>query len=114
MDDTPTGPRLRAARERVGITAAELARQSGINQATISRVERGMQRPSVDTLSALACALDVPLDDLAGCDGPRLVGVADSPEAAAEIVDDPRQPDGARRVADTTGRVWQDDEEQAG
>jgi DNA-binding XRE family transcriptional regulator/quercetin dioxygenase-like cupin family protein len=41
---------------------AELAREVGVTPSLISQIERGMSRPSVSTLFAIAQALDVPVD----------------------------------------------------
>ena len=60
----PLGPRiahaLRRERERRGFSAAELARRSGVSKATVSQLEAGSANPSVETLWAIATALDVP------------------------------------------------------
>ena len=57
---TPITLRLQALRERRGLSQAELARRSGVSQATISRIEAGKTR-GVDlvTLDRLARALGV-------------------------------------------------------
>lgn len=60
------GDRLRAARENVGWTPAELARQSGVSKAVISRVEGGGQSLSLDSAAKICDALDLSLDQLAG------------------------------------------------
>jgi transcriptional regulator with XRE-family HTH domain len=44
---------LRTARRRAGLTQSELARRAGVPQPTISRIERGVVSPSVDTLVRL-------------------------------------------------------------
>jgi transcriptional regulator with XRE-family HTH domain len=48
---------LREARLRHGVTQAELARRAGTSQAHVSRIERGVVSPSVDTLGGLLRAL---------------------------------------------------------
>jgi transcriptional regulator with XRE-family HTH domain len=48
---------LREARARRGIDQAGLARRAGTNQAYVSRVERGVVSPSVQTLTRLLSAL---------------------------------------------------------
>jgi transcriptional regulator with XRE-family HTH domain len=47
------GSVLREARERAGLTQADLARHAGTSQATISAYELGIKDPSVGTLSRL-------------------------------------------------------------
>ena len=44
---------VRTARRRSGLTQRELARRSGIAQPTISRIERGLMSPTLDTLGPL-------------------------------------------------------------
>ena len=60
------GPRLRALRRRRGITLADLARTTGVSQSTLSRLESGRRRASLQLLLPLARAYGVPLDDLVG------------------------------------------------
>jgi transcriptional regulator with XRE-family HTH domain len=51
---------LRRERERHGISLAELARRAGVAKSTLSQLEAGSGNPGVETLWALAVALDVP------------------------------------------------------
>ncbi|MER0443690.1 XRE family transcriptional regulator [Streptomyces sp. Edi4] len=60
------GPRLRALRRERGITLAALAATTGISESTLSRLESGQRRPSLELLLPLARTYDVPLDDLVG------------------------------------------------
>lgn len=53
--------RLREERERQGISMTILAARSGLAQATISFVERGIRNPTLDTLLRIAGVLDVEL-----------------------------------------------------
>jgi transcriptional regulator with XRE-family HTH domain len=46
----------------VGFTQKELASASGIDQADISRIERGESNPTTETLDALARPLGVTLE----------------------------------------------------
>jgi transcriptional regulator with XRE-family HTH domain len=51
---------LKQARERRGLTQAELADAAGVDQATVSRLEIGrVSNPSFDTVKKLARALRV-------------------------------------------------------
>lgn len=52
-DDT-LGGRVRAARHRGGLSAAELARLSGVTQGAISQIEGGSRQPSKDLLFRIA------------------------------------------------------------
>jgi len=60
------GPRLRALRERRNITLAALSKATGISVSTLSRLESGGRRPSLELLLPLAKAHQVPLDELVG------------------------------------------------
>jgi ribosome-binding protein aMBF1 (putative translation factor) len=53
--------RVRQARERLGITQAELASRIGSTQPAIARLEAGGSTPSLDTLRRIAAALDLEL-----------------------------------------------------
>jgi transcriptional regulator with XRE-family HTH domain len=60
------GPRLRALRRRRGTSLIELAAETGLSASTLSRLENGKRRPTLEQLLPLARAHDVPLDDLVG------------------------------------------------
>lgn len=60
MLQTAIASSLRRERERHGISLAELARRAGIAKSTLSQLEAGTGNPGVETLWALAVALDVP------------------------------------------------------
>lgn len=75
LDDTPppgddalvldgVGPRLRELRLAAGATLADLSATTGISVSTLSRLESGQRRPSLELLLPLARAHQVPLDDL--------------------------------------------------
>ena len=48
--DQPIGPRLRQIRLRHGLSQRQLARQSGVANATISQIEAGKLNPTVSML----------------------------------------------------------------
>lgn len=60
------GPRLKQIRNQRGGTLAELARTTGISKSTLSRLESGQRRPSLELLLPIAQAHQVPLDELVG------------------------------------------------
>ncbi len=60
------GPRLRALRRERGITLAALAAVTGVSESTLSRLESGRRRVTLELLLPLARTYDVPLDDLVG------------------------------------------------
>jgi transcriptional regulator with XRE-family HTH domain len=60
------GPRLRALRRDRGITLADVAATTGVSESTLSRLENGQRRPTLELLLPLSRIYDVPLDDLVG------------------------------------------------
>lgn len=58
------GPRLRALRRDRGLTLEALAKDSRISVSTLSRLESGIRRPTLDLLIPLARAHRVALDQL--------------------------------------------------
>ncbi|ADB30220.1 transcriptional regulator, XRE family [Kribbella flavida DSM 17836] len=80
-------PRLRRMREKKSVTLAELSRTTGISTSTLSRLESGQRKPSLELLLPIAAALAVPLDDIVAA--PRVV--------------DPRVPQNAGR---SNGRLF--------
>lgn len=58
--------RLRMVRTRRGMTLMEVAEQTGISKSTLSRLETGQRRPTLELLLALSLTYRVPLDDLVG------------------------------------------------
>ena len=61
-----TGPRLRALRKERETTLADLAAETGISVSTLSRLESGARRPTLELLLPLARAHGVTLDELVG------------------------------------------------
>jgi transcriptional regulator with XRE-family HTH domain len=60
------GTRLRALRRQRETTLAALAEATGISVSTLSRLESGQRRPTLELLLPLARAYGVQLDDLVG------------------------------------------------
>ena len=60
------GPRLRALRAHRDVTLAALSEQTGVSVSTLSRLESGQRKPTLELLLPLARAYQVPLDDLVG------------------------------------------------
>jgi transcriptional regulator with XRE-family HTH domain len=58
------GPRLRALRKQRGTTLGQLADATGISVSTLSRLESGGRKPTLELLLPLARAHQVPLDEL--------------------------------------------------
>ncbi|MFG2282386.1 helix-turn-helix domain-containing protein [Streptomyces asoensis] len=70
------GPRLRVVRERRGVTLAAVSGATGISPSTLSRIETGRRKPTLEVVLRLAKEYGVALDELAG--------TAPAPEAAPE------------------------------
>ncbi len=60
------GVRLKRLRMQRGVTLTSLAAATGISKSTLSRLESGQRRPSLELLLPLAQAYRVPLDELVG------------------------------------------------
>jgi transcriptional regulator with XRE-family HTH domain len=60
------GPRLKRLRAQRGVSLSELSETTGISRSTLSRLETGQRRASLEVLLPLAQAYRVPLDDLVG------------------------------------------------
>ena len=63
---TAAGPRLRALRRQHDLTLEELSAQTGISTSTLSRLESGGRRPTLELLLPLARIYGVTLDELVG------------------------------------------------
>ncbi|WP_422774148.1 helix-turn-helix domain-containing protein [Plantactinospora sp. WMMC1484] len=61
---TSVGPRLRSLRQQRGSTLTQLAEVTGISVSTLSRLESGGRRPTLELLLPLARAFQVSLDEL--------------------------------------------------
>jgi transcriptional regulator with XRE-family HTH domain len=66
LDNTldAVGPRLQQLRQRRDITLNGLAEETGISASTLSRLEAGLRRPTLEQLLPLARAYGVTLDEL--------------------------------------------------
>jgi transcriptional regulator with XRE-family HTH domain len=60
------GPHLRRLRERRGVTLTAVALKTGISKSTLSRLENGQRKPSLELLLPLAETYHLPLDELVG------------------------------------------------
>ena len=55
------GRRVKLLRQRLQLTATELAAEAGLSPGMLSKIENGGTSPSLSTLKALARALNVPM-----------------------------------------------------
>jgi transcriptional regulator with XRE-family HTH domain len=62
----PLGEMIREQRRMAQLSLRELSRMTRVSNAYLSQVERGLHEPSVRVLSAVAQALDVPLESMMG------------------------------------------------
>jgi transcriptional regulator with XRE-family HTH domain len=60
------GPRLKRVRTQRDVTLTELAAATGISKSTLSRLESGQRKPSLELLLPIAQAHRIPLDELVG------------------------------------------------
>jgi transcriptional regulator with XRE-family HTH domain len=60
------GPRLRTIRRQRETTLADVSAQTGISVSTLSRLEAGRRRPTLELLLPLAQAYGVQIDELVG------------------------------------------------
>ena len=55
------GAQIREFRKHLKMTVVEVSKQAGLSQGMLSKIERGVTSPSLNTLSAIAGALNVPV-----------------------------------------------------
>ena len=65
-EPSKVGGRLRAERERLGISLRELARRVGVSPSLVSQIELDRVNPSVSTLYALVTELGMTMGDVFG------------------------------------------------
>jgi len=58
------GESVRETRKSAGLSQERLAEKAGLSTVFISRIERGVESPSVDSLVKIARALDITAHDL--------------------------------------------------
>jgi transcriptional regulator with XRE-family HTH domain len=94
VEASKIGSRLRAERERLGISLRELARRVGVSPSLVSQIELDRVNPSVSTLYALVTELGMTMSDVFGDSQPgeRAVpqlrggdGLAERPETRPVI-----------------------------
>ena len=84
--------RLKAQRERQGLTIAQLAERSGVDKGAISKLETGRQiNPTVDTLCRIAAGLGIKIgltvqaEDISAVKGPEFPA-SPSPTVPARVL----------------------------
>jgi len=103
------GPRLRRLRTQRRVTLTALASTTGISKSTLSRLETGQRRPTLELLLALSHAYRVPLDDLVGAPdvGDPRVRLKPGRVKGRTVIPLTRQPDGmqAWKIVIPTSKV---------
>jgi len=61
MDDINIGKTISDIRKKQNLTIKDLADQASVTSSMLSQLERGLANPSINTLKAIAQALNVPL-----------------------------------------------------
>ena len=103
------GSRLKQVRTGRQATLTGVSRATGISKSTLSRLETGQRRPTLELLLALSQAYRVPLDDLVGAPevgDPRL-RLKPGRVKGRTVIPLTRQPDGVQawKIVIPTGKV---------
>jgi transcriptional regulator with XRE-family HTH domain len=61
---SPLGSQVRTLRRERGLTLKALGRRAGLSHPFLSQVERGLARPSLESVQRIASALEVPVGQL--------------------------------------------------
>jgi transcriptional regulator with XRE-family HTH domain len=101
--------RLKRLRLERDITLTALARTTGISKSTLSRLETGQRRPTLELLLALSRVYRVPLDDLVGAPdvGDPRIRLKPGRVKGRTVIPLTRQPDGmqAWKIVIPTSKV---------
>jgi transcriptional regulator with XRE-family HTH domain len=103
------GPRLRRLRTRRRLTLTGVAQSTGISKSTLSRLETGGRKPTLELLLALSHAYRVPLDDLVAApeEGDPRIRLKPGRVKGRTVIPLTREPDGrqAWKIVIPTGNV---------
>ncbi|MEA2289598.1 MAG: hypothetical protein QOD55_1595 [Solirubrobacteraceae bacterium] len=88
------GALIRAQRMAAGLSLRDLAERTTVSNAYLSQIERGLHEPSLSVLSAIARALELPLDGLLARAGVLRAGAGEGEgtlarDTEAAIIADP-------------------------
>lgn len=67
--DIDLAVKFRAARIKCGISQSMVARRAGVDVKTVARTEAGTSVPRLETLAALASAVEIDMSELIGPEG---------------------------------------------
>jgi transcriptional regulator with XRE-family HTH domain len=103
------GARLRRLRTQRRMTLTSVAKATGISKSTMSRLETGQRRPTLELLLALSHAYRVPLDDLVAApeEGDPRIRLKAGRVKGRTVIPLTRQPDGmqAWKIVIPTSKV---------
>jgi transcriptional regulator with XRE-family HTH domain len=103
------GPRIRQVREQRRMTLTGVAGATGISKSTLSRLETGGRRPTLELLLALSHVYRVPLDDLVAAPevGDPRIRLKPGRVKGRTVIPLTRQPDGmqAWKIVIPTSKV---------
>jgi transcriptional regulator with XRE-family HTH domain len=103
------GPRLKRVRTQRRMTLTGVAETTGISKSTLSRLETGQRRPTLELLLALSQTYRVPLDDLVGAPevGDLRIRLKPGRVKGRMVIPLTRQPDGmqAWKIVIPTSKV---------
>jgi transcriptional regulator with XRE-family HTH domain len=103
------GPRLKRLRTRRRMTLTGVAETTGISKSTLSRLETGGRRPTLELLLALSHAYRVPLDELVAApeEGDPRLQLKPGRVKGRTVIPLTRQPDGmqAWKIIIPTGKT---------
>src|SRR5206468_5259950 len=90
------GDRLKRLRTRRRMTLTGVAEATGMSKSTLSRLENGQRRPTLELLLALSHAYRVPLDDLVAApeEGDPRIHMKPGRVKGRTVIPLTRQPDG--------------------
>src|SRR6478752_460651 len=90
------GPRLKGLRTQRGLTLTGVSASTGISKSTLSRLETGQRRPTLELLLALSHAYRVQLDDLVAApeEGDPRLRLKPGRVKGRTVIPLTRQPDG--------------------
>jgi transcriptional regulator with XRE-family HTH domain len=90
------GARLKRLRTQRGMSLTGVAQATGISKSTMSRLETGQRRPTLELLLALSHAYRVPLDDLVAApeEGDPRIHLRPGRVKGRTVIPLTRQPDG--------------------
>ncbi|MBA3907255.1 MAG: helix-turn-helix transcriptional regulator [Pseudonocardiales bacterium] len=103
------GARLKRLRAQRGMTLTDVAEATGISKSTLSRLETGQRRPTLELLLALSHTYRLPLDDLVAApeEGDPRIRLKASRVKGRTVIPLTRQPEGmqAWKIVIPTSKV---------